>query len=54
VTLWKAAARCDMSLWDIISEVKKREIHVPYTLEELKEEVYVEAVREARRIVAEA
>jgi len=36
VTLWEAARRCDLSLWEIINEVKKREIHVPYTLEELK------------------
>jgi len=36
VTLWEAATRCDLSLWEIINEVKKREIHVPYTLEELK------------------
>jgi len=39
VTLWQAAARCDMSLWEMISEVKKREIHVPYTLEELREDL---------------
>lgn len=39
VTLWQAAARCDMSLWEVISEVKKREIHVPYTLEELREDL---------------
>jgi predicted HTH domain antitoxin len=38
-TLWQAAARCGMSLWEMISEVKKREIHVPYTLEELKEDL---------------
>lgn len=39
VTLWQAAARCDVSLWEMISEVKKREIHVPYTLEELREDL---------------
>jgi len=39
VTLWQAAARCDMSLWEMISEVKKREVHVPYTLEELREDL---------------
>lgn len=39
VTLWQAAARCDMSLWEMIREVKKREIHVPYTLEELREDL---------------
>ncbi|KPV65010.1 MAG: Ribbon-helix-helix protein, copG family [Candidatus Bathyarchaeota archaeon BA1] len=39
VTLWQAATRCGLSLWEIINEVKKREIHVPYTLEELREDL---------------
>jgi len=39
LTLWQAAERCGLSLWEIIDEAKKREIHVPYTLEELKEEL---------------
>ena len=39
VTLWQAAAKCGLSLWEIISEVKKREVHVPYTLEELSEDL---------------
>jgi predicted HTH domain antitoxin len=39
VTLWQAAARCDLSLWEMVEEVKKREIHVPYTLEEFREDV---------------
>ena len=39
VTLWQAAARCDVSLWEMINEVKKREIHVPYTLEEFREDL---------------
>ena len=39
LTLWQAAARCDLSLLEMIEEVKKREIHVPYTLEELREDL---------------
>lgn len=39
VTLWQAATRCGLSLWEMISEVKKREIHVPYTLEELLQDM---------------
>jgi len=39
ITLWQAATRCGLSLWEIISEVEKREIHVPYTLEDLKEDL---------------
>jgi len=39
ITLWQAAERCGLSLWEIIEEARKREIHVPYTLEDLKEDV---------------
>ena len=39
LTLWQAAARCGLSLWEAIYEVKKREIRVPYTLEELREDL---------------
>jgi len=39
LTLWQAAEKCGLSLWEMINEVKKREIHVPYTLEELKEDL---------------
>jgi predicted HTH domain antitoxin len=39
ITLWQAATRCDLSLWEIIDEVRKREVHVPYTLEDLKEDL---------------
>ncbi len=38
LTLWQAAEKCGLSLWEVINEVKKREIHVPYTLEELRED----------------
>ena len=39
ITLWQTAKRCGISLWEMIKEVKKREIHVPYTLEDLKEDL---------------
>ena len=39
LTLWQAAAKCGLSLWEAIYEVKKREIRVPYTLDELREDL---------------
>lgn len=38
ITLWQAARKCHLSLWEIIDEVKKRKIRVPYGLEELRED----------------
>ena len=39
ITLWQAASKCDISLWEMISEAKKKEIPIPYTLEELREDL---------------
>ena len=39
ITLWQAATKCDMSVWEMVIEAKKREIHVPYTLEEFREDL---------------
>jgi len=39
ITLWQAAKRCGISLWEMVDEVKKREVHVPYSLEELREDL---------------
>jgi len=39
ITLWQAAKRCDLSLWEMIEEVKKRLIHVPYTVEDLRKDI---------------
>jgi predicted HTH domain antitoxin len=39
LTLWQAARRCGLSVWEITDEAKKREIHVPYTLSEFKEDL---------------
>jgi len=39
ITLWQAAKRCDMSLWEIIEEVKKKPAYVPYTIEDLEKDL---------------
>ena len=39
ITLWQAATQCGLSTWEMITEIKKKEIHVPYTIEELKEDL---------------
>lgn len=39
ITLWQAAKKSKLSLWEMIDEVKKRDVHVPYTLEDLKEDL---------------
>lgn len=39
ITLWQGARKCDLSLWEMIDEVKRRKIHVPYTTEELREDL---------------
>ena len=39
LTLWQAAEKCGLSIWEMVGEVKKRDIHVPYTLEDLKEDL---------------
>jgi predicted HTH domain antitoxin len=39
ITLWQAARKCDVSVWEMIDEAKRREIHVPYTLAEFKEDL---------------
>jgi len=39
VTLWQAAERCGLSLWEMVIEARKKEVHVPYTLEEFREDL---------------
>lgn len=39
ITLWQAARKCGLSVWEMIEEAKTREIHVPYTLAEFKEDL---------------
>jgi len=39
ITLWQAATTCNLSLWEMIEEANKREIHVPYTIEEFRKDM---------------
>jgi len=39
LTLWQAAERCSLSLWEMVEEARKQEVHAPYTLEELREDL---------------
>jgi hypothetical protein len=39
ITLWQAARKCGLSLWELTYEAKKREAHVPYTIAEFKEDL---------------
>lgn len=39
VTLWQAADRCGLSIWEIIQEAREREVHIPYTVDELEEDL---------------
>ncbi|NLE05329.1 MAG: UPF0175 family protein [Crenarchaeota archaeon] len=39
ITLWQAATTANLSLWEMIEEAKKREIILPYTFEDFKEDL---------------
>ena len=39
ITLWEAAERCNMSLWEMIQEVKQAHIHVSYDLQEFQKDL---------------
>jgi len=39
ITLWQAAKKCELSLWEMITEVKKRIVKAPYTIEELQKDL---------------
>lgn len=41
ITLWQAAKKSDITLWEMIDEVRKRSVHVPYTIEDLKDDLKV-------------
>ena len=38
-TLWEAAQRCNLSLWEIIQEVKRTHIHTTYDLKDLEKDL---------------
>lgn len=39
VTLWKAAEIAGISLWEILDIVRERKIPMPYTLEDVKDDI---------------
>ncbi|PXF55985.1 MAG: hypothetical protein C4B57_00585 [Deltaproteobacteria bacterium] len=39
VTLWEAAQRCNLSLWEMVQEVKRAHIHTSYDLKEFKKDL---------------
>ena len=39
VTLWEAAQQCNLTLWEMMKEVKKGHIYVNYDLRNLKEDL---------------
>jgi hypothetical protein len=38
-TLWEAAQRCNLSLWEMIQEVRRAHIHTSYDLKEFKKDL---------------
>jgi len=39
ITLWEAAKRCDLSLWEIIQAVKQSHVHASYDLQALRKDL---------------
>jgi predicted HTH domain antitoxin len=39
VTLWRAADECGLSLWEMVLEARDRGIRVPYSSDELREDL---------------
>jgi predicted HTH domain antitoxin len=39
ITLWEAAERCDLSLWEIIQEMKRSHIHACYDIDALRKDL---------------
>jgi hypothetical protein len=39
ITLWQAAQRCNISLWEMIREAKQRHIHASYDMQELEKDL---------------
>ncbi len=39
LTLWQAAKKAGLSLWEMVEEQTRRHVEVPYSLEDLKEDV---------------
>ena len=41
MTLWEATQRCDLTLWEMVQEVKQANIHTPYDAMELEKDLKV-------------
>ena len=39
ITLWEAAQRCDLSLWEMIREIKHRHFNASYDITELEKDL---------------
>ena len=39
VTLWEAAQKCNLTLWEMIKEIQKADVHSNYDLNELKKDL---------------
>lgn len=39
ITLWQAAEYCELTIWEMIAEVKKRGVKVPYDSKEFQEDL---------------
>ncbi len=39
ITLWEAAERCNLSLWEMIQEVKRAHIHSSYDLKDFEKDL---------------
>jgi len=39
MTLWQAAEECGISLWEMMAEIQKRGTKVPYTSDDLREDL---------------
>ena len=39
ITLWEAAQRCNLSLWEMIRELKHAHIHMSYDLQEFQKDL---------------
>jgi predicted HTH domain antitoxin len=39
ITLWQAAEKCDMSLWEMIQEAKHRHVQISYDIKEFEKDL---------------
>jgi len=39
ITLWEAAQRCKLTLWEMVKEVQKAHIYTSYNLDDLKRDL---------------